>query len=117
MRYRKLDSGGDMCFGAQQADFFRDVPQAVAQAVWTRLRLWVGEWFLDTTDGTPWLQAALGAGKRSTIEPAIRARILGTDGCTGLEAFSCSVEPESRTATISATINTAYGQAFIRGTL
>ena len=117
MRYRRLDSSGDMCFGAQQEDFYRDVPQAVAQAVWTRLRLWRGEWFLDTTEGTPWLQAALGERKRKTIEPAIRARILGTQGCEGLEAFDCAIEPDSRTATISATINTIYGQTAIRGTL
>lgn len=117
MRYRKLDGNGDMTFGGQQADFWRDVPQAVAQAVWTRLRLWLGEWFLDTTDGTPWLQAALGEGKRQTIEPAVRARILGTQGCTGIEAFEFDFEPDTRTARIDATINTIYGNAVLRGVI
>ena len=106
-----------MLFGEQQADFYRDLPQAVAQAVWTRLRLWRGEWFLDTQDGTPWLQAALGEGRRKTIEPAIRARILDTQGCTGIEAFAVEFEPDTRTARIDATINTAYGQATLNGSI
>lgn len=115
MRYRKLDSAGDMLFGQQQADFWRDSPEAVAQAVLTRLRLWAGEWFLDVTDGTPYVQAALGTSKRQTIEPAIRSRILGTEGCTGIDSLSLSFDADTRVVTIAATIRTAYGQARISG--
>lgn len=106
-----------MCFGGQQADFFRDVPQAVAQAVWTRLRLWRGEWFLDKNEGTPWMQAALGEHKRKTIEPAIRSRILDTQGCSGIEDFQYSFDADNRTAQINATINTIYGEAVLQGNM
>lgn len=115
MRYRKLDADYDMCFGAQQADFWCDTPEAVAQAVLTRLRLWRGEWFVDITDGTPYMQAALGYGKAKTIEPAIRERILGTQGVTKIVDMSMDFEPNSRTATISAVIDTVYGQATVQG--
>lgn len=117
MRYRKLDSNGDMNFGNQQADFYRDNPQAVAQAVWTRLRLWVGEWFIDQTEGTPYQQAALGTNKKATIEPAIRARILGTEGVTSIESFSLAINPDDRVASINAVINTAFGSTQLQGVL
>lgn len=116
MRYRKLIDG-DMTYGHGQGDFWRDCPEAVAQSVWTRLRLWLGEWFVDTSAGTPWLEAALGTGKRETIEPAIRQRILQTDGVTGIVDFSLAFDPDTRTATIAATIDTDYGQAQLQGSI
>lgn len=117
MRYRKLDSNGDMTFGNQQADFYRDTPEAVAQAVWTRLRLWTGEWFIDTTEGTPYQQAALGTNKSKTIEPAIRSRILNTQNVTSIESFSLTIDPDNRVASISAVINTAFGSAQLQGVI
>jgi hypothetical protein len=110
MRYRRLDNG-DMTFGNQQGDFLRDTPETVGQAVMTRLRLWLEEWFLDITEGTPWQQAVLGKYTRKTIEPAIRSRILNTEGVTDIEAFETIIDSENRKVTINATINTLYGQA------
>ena len=109
MRYRKLDSDRDMVFGNQQADFWRDVPDAPAQAVGTRLRLLSGEWFLDVTEGVPYQVSALGTGKQGTIEPMFRDAILNTQGVTRITAWSSSFNPDSRTYTLAATIDTVYG--------
>lgn len=117
MRYRRLDEDGDMKFGNQQADFHRNTPEAVAQAVMTRLKLWVGEWFIDQTEGTPYQQAILGKRTRASIEPAIRSRILETQGVTAIDEFSISIDPDERKVTINATISTAYGQAVVQGVL
>jgi hypothetical protein len=117
MRYRKLDENGDMLFGDEQADFFRDQPEAVAQAVWTRLRLWAGEWFLDTAEGTPYQQAALGTNKQETIGPALRERILETQGVTEIEEFELTIDPDNRVASLSAVINTQYGSTQLVGVL
>ena len=57
MRYRKLDAAGDFVFGHGAADYHRDSPEAVAQAVLTRLKLHRGEWFLDRSEGTPYTPA------------------------------------------------------------
>lgn len=117
MRYRKLDKTGDMTFGSQQADFYRDSPEAVAQAILTRLRLWAGEWFIDRTEGTPYQQAILGTGTKKTIEPAMRARILDTQGVTTIEEFELIINAESRVANINAVVNTQYGTATVQGVL
>lgn len=113
MRYRKMDSAGDMQFGAGQADFYRDQPEAPAQAVLTRLRLWMGEWFIDVTEGTPYQQAILGKHTGTTVEPAIRKRILETEGVTSIESFSLSTDPDTRKTTVAAIVNTEYGTAIL----
>lgn len=117
MRYRKLDSNGDMTFGNQQADFWRDVPEAPAQAILTRLRLWLGEWFIDTTEGTPYQQAILGMHTSATVEPAIRRRILGTKGVTTIDEFNMVRDPDTRRVTVDAVVNTAFGTATVQGVL
>lgn len=108
MRYRKLDENGDYTFGTG-FDFYRDKPEAVAQAVRTRLDLWKGEWFLDTSDGTPWLTEVLGKYTLRTYDAMIRARILGTDGVTQLLAYSSNYDGSARKVQITATIETKYG--------
>lgn len=109
MRYRKLDADRDMVFGNQQADFWRDVPEAPAQAVGTRLRLWSGEWFLDLSEGVPYQVSALGTGKMQTIEPMLRLAVQETQGVTGIAAWSSSWNPDSRAYSVAATIDTIYG--------
>lgn len=117
MRYRKLDNNGDMQFGNSSADFYVDQPEGITQAIMTRLKLWAGEWFLDISEGTPYQQAILGTGTKSTIEPVIRARILDTEGVDSIETFSLEINELNRNATIIATVNTIYGQTAIQGVI
>lgn len=114
MRYRRLDANGDYSFGGQQLDYFRDTPMAVAQAVETRLMLFRGEWFLDTTEGTPWMMEILGKNTQTTYDAAIRQRILGTPGVTELLGYSSDLDTEARRVAIAATINTVYGQTTVQ---
>lgn len=108
MRYRKLDADGDYVFGGQQTDFYTDVPEAVGQAVLTRLRLFRGEWFLDTTEGTP-LDQIIGKYTAGTFDAAIRQRILATQGVTALTAYSSDLNADTRALRVVATITTQYG--------
>ena len=117
MRYRGLDANGDMNFGQQQANFLRNSPATVAQSIMTRLRLWFGEWFLDTTAGTPYQQAALGTNKQETIEPAIRSRILDGEGVLEILEFNLVVDSENRKVTITGLVDTIYGEVQISGIL
>lgn len=115
MRVRKLDEAGDMTMGRGSSCFLADTPDAVAQNVVTRLALWRGSWFLDTTEGTPWLQEILG--KHEAVESVLRARILDTPGVTEISKFESILNPDTRTISISAEIETRYGTAKIEEVL
>lgn len=115
MRYRALDANGDYSFGQGSANFLVNSPAAVAQAVLTRLDLFQGEWFLDTTEGTPYGAQVLGEHTRATYDAAIRSRILGTQGVTGITSYASSVS--GRDLTVTATIATAYGEVAISTSL
>lgn len=112
MRYRKLDDNGDYTLGTNQ-DFWENSPEAVAQAVKTRLALFRGEWALDTDDGTPWNTDILGKSLAAGRDAVLRARILGTPGVQQISAFASTFNPDSRQYSVSATIDTIYGQATI----
>jgi hypothetical protein len=123
MRYRKLDANYDMQFGHGSADFWHNQPEAVGQSVRTRLLLYAGEWFLDTTEGTPWggfplndlvvrQGRILGVHTQLSRDAAIRERILGTTGVVAIVSYFSSVNPNTRAFAVNATIDTIYGRAF-----
>lgn len=117
MRYRALSQatetvpGGDYTFGQSQANFLINSPAAVAQSVTTRLKLWLGEWFLDTTVGTPWLQQVLGKNTQSLYDTAIRTVVLQTVGVLSIEEYTSTLDSQNRSLAVSMTINTIYGTA------
>jgi hypothetical protein len=123
MRYRKLDQEGDMQFGHGTGDFWHDQPEAVGQSVKTRLLLFAGEWFLNTRAGTPWggfplndlvVQQGqiLGVHTQLSRDAAIRDRILTTEGVTGIVNYWSTVDPDTRSYSIGAIIDTIYGRQF-----
>ena len=114
MRYRKLTDNGDYLFGHNAADLHHDTPEGVAQAVLTRLRLLRGEWFLDVTEGTPYVPAVLGKHTHEIYDPAIRDRILGTQGVTGIDSYESSFDGETRRLSVSVVIDTEYGQTTVQ---
>ena len=91
MRYRKLRQpplaagpgvfnlfAGDYSFGHGNRDFYIDRAEAPAQAVLTKLGMFLGEWFLNTADGTDWNAKVLGMHTANTRDFTVRARILGS---------------------------------------
>lgn len=114
MRYRKLDENGDYSFGGGQADFFRDSPETVGQAVKTRLLLWKEEWFLDIDEGTAYLQGIIGKHDQATRDAVVRSRILDTEGVTGIESLESTIDRETRKLSVSAVIDTIYGTTKIQ---
>jgi hypothetical protein len=117
MRYRKLDASGDYTVGGS-AVFLVNSPDAVAQAIKTRLGLWQGEWFVDTTDGTPWLPDVLGKRHQGKNPDAvIKQRILGTQGVTEITDYTSTFDGETRKLSVTAVVNTIYGTVTITETL
>lgn len=113
MRYRKLSPDGDYMVNV----FLKDSPETVAQAILTRLRLITGEWFLDTSEGTPWRTQILGKYTGTTYDPALRARIIGTSGVRSIDAYASELDRDTRTLSVTATVTTIYGQTTIEATL
>jgi hypothetical protein len=123
MRYRKLDQDGDMQFGHGAGDFWHNVPDGVGQSVKTRLLLFAGEWFLDTTAGTPWggfplndlvvkQGRILGMHTQMLSDAVLRERILQTNGVTAILTYGSFLDPSTRAYSVNATIDTIYGRAF-----
>lgn len=109
MRYRREDDDGDYTFGQGDDTWLINSPEAVAQAVKTRFLLWYGQWFLDTTAGTPWIQSVLGKQKPETYNLAIRQRILETQGVNSIQSFETNLNTSARRVVFTATIDTIYG--------
>ena len=109
MRYRKLDADNDYVFGNGQKDFYRDVPAAVGQAALTRLLLWLGEWYLDITEGTPYIQGVLGKHGKTQADVTIQDRVLNTQGLTTIEDYNSEIDPNTRGMDVSFNINTIFG--------
>lgn len=109
MRYRREDEDGDYTFGQGDDTWLINSPECVAQAVKTRFMLWYGQWFLDTTEGTPWIQSVLGRQRPEIYNLAIRQRILETQGVKAITAFDSNRDTKTRRVTFSATIETIYG--------
>jgi hypothetical protein len=107
MRVRAQTASGDMTFGQGSANFLVNSPEMVAQLIKTRLGMNLGEWFLDVTDGTPWLTQVLGAHTQDTRDQAVRSRILGTPGVVKIVSYSSTVV--GRSFSILASVMTQFG--------
>src|SRR5262245_22763347 len=99
----------DMTFGLGSRNFFVDSPDAVGQAVYTRLLLWQGEWWLDLAEGMPWLQQVLGHPPSFAADLAIRQTILDTPYVTSLYDYVSAYDPTTRIFVVSGKITTAFG--------
>ena len=111
MTVRKLDANGDLAMG-QDKLLTGYSAEEVAQNVRTRLKFFLGEWFLNTADGTDWFGGVLGKGSRlATRESIIRRRNLLTPGCVGMTAFSVTSDAVTRQLTVAATIISASGES------
>ena len=109
MRYRKKSEDGDFTFGQSEQNYYQDVPEAVAYAAQGRLLLFVGEWFLDIDEGTPYMQGILGKHSKAAADVTIQDRIAGTEGFVSLENFESVLDPVTRAYSATCDLNTIYG--------
>lgn len=109
MRVRKLSEDGDYTFGGSELDFWRDVPEAPGQVAETRMLLWLGEWYQNLEEGTPYLQGILGKHSQDTANTVIQDRIIATEGVLNIQDYESNLDEEHRSMEVSATINTVYG--------
>ena len=112
MRYRQLDAKGDYPLNLA---FLFNSPACVALAVLTSLKLWQGEWFADTSDGTPWQQNVLGMTAQLHPDVYIKQRILETPGVIAIVTFTSTQNTVTRELFVTGVLNTVYGLAALSG--
>lgn len=73
-----------------------------AQRVTTRLRMLLGEWFLDTTDGTPYFQSILiKSPNMDHVRSAFMDRVLGTEGVRSVQSMELDFDHVRRSLSVS----------------
>ena len=114
IKVRRLDDNWDRVYGSGLDDFVCD-KEAVAQIIQSRLRLWLGEWWENLSEGLPMFQKILGkkAASKIIIDNLIQKRIAGTPYVTGVASFSSELNIESRNYECSAIVDTSFGQIMI----
>jgi len=111
MTVRKLDDNGDITTSGTQ---FLSEQKEIAQTVATRLKLFLGEYFRDILDGTPWFQDVLGKGQSLDIRDAIiKRRVLQTQGVLSIFEFNTDFDLQTRKYSVSMGIITPFGNELI----
>jgi hypothetical protein len=120
MRYRRLNADGDYTTGQGKQNFLTGA-EAVAQAVYTRLRLLKEEWWEDQEDGLPLFQQILGRfgpnGNKDAADLLIRSRISDTAGVTAINSFSSIYTVSTRSYSFACEIETEYGSTTLTSNL
>jgi len=112
MRVRRLDESGDL---VTRGKMFLADREAIAQTVVTRLKLFLGEYFRDVTDGTPWFQQILGKPENlNAVEAILRNRIARTQGVVRLLSFAMQYDLDARALSVQSRVLTTYGEADVR---
>jgi hypothetical protein len=87
-----------------------DGKEAVRQQILVKLKLWRGEWFLDTEFGTPWLQDVLGKQlSLSGVLAALQTSILEVAGTTRFQSFEYDFSRQERRLIVNFIVETIYG--------
>lgn len=116
--YLALDSSYDPVFTPEQS---LTNLQAVSQAILTRLRLWLGEWWEDLSLGLPVFQVILGqlgtARGQAAMNLVIQEQIRGTPYVTGVDnvVFSFNEGQFSFTANVQTLFGTTIVAAGLPG--
>lgn len=113
MRNRKLSPTGDYSFGNGLGDFYIDTPAAVGQAVGTRLKLWLGEWSFDTSQGTPYLDGILGKHNQADADQTIQTIVNETTGMVDIQKYQSTVDTVKRNLSVQMNIDTIYGPTVV----
>lgn len=109
MIYRKLDINGDYVFGGNKNSYVIGA-EAVKQAILTRLRQLIHEWWEDLEDGLPLWQQIIGSRDKLRAEEIIRKRVQLTKHVKSILYFVSDWSANSRKLTIKIIVDTEFGE-------
>lgn len=100
------------------ADVASGGTQPVQQDVLQRLRMFLGEWFLDNTAGVPWFQQILVKNPdRSKIDALLLNTILGTPGVLSVTNYKFTPNMAARTLRVEFNAQSTSGPINYSGTV
>ena len=105
---------GDYTFGRGQSNYWQNVPDGVAQHIFSRFMLWTGQWFADLTEGTAWMTGVLGERTQSTRDLVVIDRVRTTPHVVDILSYGATIFPNTREWNASMTVQTEYGPATLR---
>jgi hypothetical protein len=120
-RVRRLDRDNDSTFGKGAANYASG-SESTEQRLLCALRLILGEAFLDTGRGIPWVQAEdsdvrpiLGVkpSDPGAAEAIVKATILGVEGIESISSFSMALNTSTRGASITAKVFDVDGEPIL----
>lgn len=88
---------------------FTSGPQAIVQSITIRLRFILGEWFLDTAVGTPWLTILGRKYNPAAAHAVVRSELLKTPGVAAVTKLALAFDKTTRTLRITWAVSTDYG--------
>lgn len=84
--------------------------QRIQQSVGIRLRTWLGEWYLNTAHGVPYLEGVLGKNRRpEMVEAILRSQILQVNGVKSIKTFTIRLDDRTRKSVIDFSADTIEG--------
>jgi len=84
MRVSGLDKNLDWRFGKGRAVYKRNA-DAIAQNILTRLRSFLGDWYLDTEIGIDWLTLLGNLGTEKRILRSVESTVMQTEGVLSIQ--------------------------------
>lgn len=120
-RVRRLDRNNDATFGKGAANYASG-SESTEQRLVCALRLILGECFLDTDRGVPWIQAEdsdtrpiLGVkpADPGAAEAIVKATILGVEGVASISSFALRLNTTTRGASIDVSVFDVDGNPIV----
>jgi hypothetical protein len=105
----KLDGNHDLALAAGDA-VLTDGANRVRQGIDIALRIWLGEYFLDSDVGVPYLETIIvKSPSLPSIEAALRAVIRSVDGVQSVDSLTAMIDRRARSLSVSFTATSSYG--------
>ena len=103
-------NSNDIVLDADNSLFMIDNAERVAQQIVITLRFWYGEWFLDTSDGTPYLEYILVKNPNmSHIRQILTERIQSVEGVISVDEMNLEFDRQARSLIVDYEASTNYG--------
>lgn len=105
----RLDGNHDLALSAGDATM-ADGASRVRQGVEIALRIWLGEYFLDSDIGVPYLDTIIvKSPSLPSIEAALRAVIRSVAGVESVDSLIATMDRRARSLSVDFTATSRYG--------